>query len=83
MPSPGNPTQRSRILLTMKRGVREIGLLDVETERASGFSAAEVAFLEQIADMLANYLAAGGRYLVRKARQMNQDLTAARAASSR
>ena len=74
--SRGSSGARSRILLSMKRGIRETGLLDVETDRPNGFTAAEVAFLGEVADMLANYLSGRGKYLVRRTRRANQELRA-------
>ena len=60
---------RSRVLVTMTLGSREIGVIDVESNRPGVFSSAEVVFLEQVAEALARYLAGPGRFLVRKARQ--------------
>lgn len=60
---------RSRVLVTMTLGSREIGVIDVESHRPGTFSSAEVVFLEQVAEVLARYLAGPGRFLVRKARQ--------------
>jgi hypothetical protein len=53
----------------MKTGTREIGVLDVESDRPTGFPSAELIFLEKVADKLARYLAGPGKYLVRRARE--------------
>ena len=60
---------RSRILVTMTLGSREIGVIDVESDRPGAFSSAELVFLEKVAAVLARYLAGPGRFLVRKARR--------------
>jgi len=62
-------SSRSRVLVTMTLGSREIGVIDVESNRPGAFSSAEVVFLEQVAEVLARYLAGPGRFLVRRARQ--------------
>ena len=62
-------SSRSRVLVTMTLGSREIGVIDVESSRPGTFSSREVVFLEQVAEVLARYLAGPGRFLVRRARQ--------------
>lgn len=64
---PGTPAARSRILLSIKLGSREIGVLDVESDCPNAFGSRELVFLEQVAEALARYLAGPGRFLVRKA----------------
>jgi GAF domain-containing protein len=71
----GDPTappasaRRCRILLSMKLGSREIGMLEVESDRPEGFSPAEIVFLERVAETLARYLAGRGKFLARRARE--------------
>ena len=62
-------SSRSRVLVAMTLGSREIGVIAVESNRPGAFSSAEVVFLEQVAEVLARYLVGPGRFLVRKARQ--------------
>ena len=63
------PSPRNRILITLKVGPREIGLLEVESDRPGAFGSAEVAFLEQLSGMLSRYLAGPGKLAVRRARE--------------
>ena len=70
-PHPGelaHPASRSKILVSMKLAGRELGVLDVESDRA--FGSEDRVLLERVADVLAVFLAGAGQYLVRKARQV-------------
>lgn len=57
---------RSKILVSMKLAGREYGILAVESEREA-FRPEDRVFLENVAHLLARFLAGAGRYLVRKA----------------
>lgn len=57
---------RSKILVSMKLSGREYGILAVESEREA-FRPEDRIFLENVAYLLARFLAGTGRYLVRKA----------------
>ncbi len=57
---------RSKILVSMKLSGREYGILAVESEREA-FRPEDRVFLENVAHLLARFLAGTGRYLVRKA----------------
>ena len=70
------PETRTKILLSMKVAGREAGVLAVESAHENAFGAEDRVFLERVANKLARFLSARGKYLVRKAR------TAAQSASS-
>jgi hypothetical protein len=53
----------------MKLAGRELGVLDVESDRENAFGSDDRVLLETVATRLARYLAGPGKYLVRKARQ--------------
>jgi putative methionine-R-sulfoxide reductase with GAF domain len=57
---------RSKILVSMQLTGREYGILAVESEREE-FRPEDRIFLENVAYLLARFLAGTGRYLVRKA----------------
>jgi hypothetical protein len=59
---------RSKVLMSVKAGGRELGVLSVETDRAN-FRPEDRVLLENVADTLARFLSGPGKYLVRKARQ--------------
>jgi hypothetical protein len=62
------PETRSKILISMKLASRELGVLSVESDRENAFGAEDRVLLEDVADVLALFLAGRGKYLVRKAR---------------
>ena len=59
---------RSKILVSMKLASRELGVLSVESNRENAFGAQDRVLLEAVASTLARFLAARGKYLVRRAR---------------
>jgi hypothetical protein len=59
---------RSKILVSMKLASRELGVLSVESDREKAFGAQDRVLLESVANALARFLAARGKYLVRRAR---------------
>lgn len=70
-PHPGQlarPDSRSKILVSMKLAGRELGVLDVESDRENAFGSEDRVLLENAANLLARFLAVQGKYLVRKAR---------------
>ena len=70
-PHPGQmarPETRSKILVSMKLASRELGVLDVESDRENAFGSEDRVLLENVASVLARFLSASGKYLVRKAR---------------
>ncbi len=59
---------RSKILVSMRLASRELGVLSVESDRQNAFGAQDRVLLEAVANVLARFLAARGKYLVRRAR---------------
>lgn len=68
-----HPTQfaaagtRKKVIVEMKIAGREIGFLNVESERENAFGSEERVLLERVAGLLAKFLTGPGKYLVRKA----------------
>jgi putative methionine-R-sulfoxide reductase with GAF domain len=58
---------RKKVIVTMKIAGREIGFLNVESNRENAFGADERVLLERVAGLLAKFLTDQGKYLVRKA----------------
>ena len=73
LPSAAHPAQfeasgtRKKVIVTMKIAGREIGFLNVESNRENAFGADERVLLERVAGLLAKFLSGPGKYLVRKA----------------
>ena len=67
------PATRSKILISIKLATHELGVLAVETDRESAFGPENRVLLETVANLLARFLAANGKYLVRKARQISTE----------
>ena len=63
------PGGRKKIIVAMKIAGREIGFLNVESDRDHAFGSEERVLIEQVAGRLARFLAGPGKYLVRKAAQ--------------
>jgi len=61
------PGTRKKILVAMRLGGREIGFLNVESDRENSFGAEDRVLLERVAGLLARFLTGPGKYLVRKA----------------
>lgn len=59
---------RSKILVSMRLASRELGVLSVESDRPNAFGGQDRVLLEAVANALARFLAARGKYLVRRAR---------------
>jgi hypothetical protein len=66
---PALPDTRSKMLVPMKLASRELGVLDVESDRENAFGPTDRVLLENVATMLARFLAGPGKYIVRKARE--------------
>lgn len=58
---------RKKVIVTVKIAGREIGFLNVESDRENAFGAEERVLLERVAGLLAKFLTGPGKYLVRKA----------------
>ena len=63
-----SPETKSKILVSMKMAGRELGVLDVESDRENAFGPGDRVLLESVANRLARFLAGPGRYIGRKAR---------------
>ena len=70
---------RKKVIVTMKIAGREIGFLNVESNRDNAFGADERVLLERVAGLLARFLTSRGKYLVRKAGEAEQKPRAAAA----
>ena len=62
------PETRSKLLVSMKLAGRELGVLDVESDRENAFGSEDRVLLENVANRLARFLTGRGKYLVREAR---------------
>jgi putative methionine-R-sulfoxide reductase with GAF domain len=70
---------RKKVIVAMKIAGREIGFLNVESNRENAFGADERVLLERVAGLLAKFLTGPGKYLVRKAGEPEQKPQAAAA----
>ncbi|PYV80977.1 MAG: hypothetical protein DMG93_17115 [Acidobacteria bacterium] len=59
-----------KIVVAIKIAGREVGFLNVESNRASAFGAEDRVLLERVAGLLARFLTGPGKYLVRRASQI-------------
>jgi len=67
---PGQLTNASavkKILVSMKIGTHEIGVLSAESSRENAFGAEDRVLLERVAARLARFLTGPGKYIVRRA----------------
>jgi hypothetical protein len=71
---------RKKVIVSMKIAGREIGFLNVESDRENAFGSEERVLLERVAGLLAKFLTGPGKYLVRKAGQPEPTPRAAAAA---
>lgn len=60
---------KSEIVVPIKIAGRILGVIDVESDQPNRFGRAERILLEKVAQKLARFLTAKGKYLVRKARE--------------
>ncbi len=58
---------KTKILVTMKVAGRELGFLNVESDRGHAFGSGDRVLLDRVAGLLARFLSGQGKYLVRKA----------------
>lgn len=63
------PGTVKKIVVSIKIAGREIGFLNVESDRRSAFGTEDRVLLEGVAALLARFLTGPGKYLVRKAAQ--------------
>jgi GAF domain-containing protein len=60
---------KSEIVVPIRIGGRTLGVIDVESDRASNFGSADRILLEGVAAMLARFMTTRGKVLVRHARE--------------
>jgi putative methionine-R-sulfoxide reductase with GAF domain len=58
---------RKKIIIAMKIAGRELGFLNVESDRENSFGSEDRVLLERVAGLLARFLTSDGKYLVRRA----------------
>ena len=58
---------RKKVIVAMKIAGREVGFLNVESDRENAFGPEERVLLERVAGLLAKFLTGPGKYLVRRA----------------
>ena len=56
-----------KIVVSIKIAGRELGFLNVESDRQASFGATDRVLLERVAGLLARFLTSTGKYLVRRA----------------
>jgi putative methionine-R-sulfoxide reductase with GAF domain len=71
---------RKKVIVSMKIAGREIGFLNIESNRENAFGSDEKVLLERVAAMLAKFLTGPGKYLVRRANEPEAKPRAAAAA---
>ena len=72
-PHPGAsalPESSSKVLVSIKLAGHEFGFFEVESEHEYAFGAEDRVLLENVADLLARFLAGPGKYIMRKARNV-------------
>jgi hypothetical protein len=63
------PGTQKKVIVSMKIAGREVGFLNVESDRENAFAWEERVLLERVAYLLAKFLVGPGKYLLRKAAQ--------------
>jgi putative methionine-R-sulfoxide reductase with GAF domain len=61
------PGTLKKIVVTIKIGGREIGFLNVESDRESAFGPEDRVLLERVSGLLARFLTGRGKYIARRA----------------
>lgn len=74
------PGTIKKIVVSIKIAGRELGFLNVESDRENAFGAEDRVLLERVAGLLARFLSGPGKYLVLKARKPGPAPKAAAAA---
>ena len=64
---------KSEVVVPIKLGQRVLGVIDVESDKLNAFGAEDRVLLKQVAERLAKFLVARGKYLVREARERAQE----------
>ena len=73
------PGTVKKIVVSIKIAGREIGFLNVESDREASFGAGDRVLLERVAELLARFLTGRGKYLVLKADRLGPAQKAATA----
>ena len=73
---------KSEIVVPIRIGGRTLGVIDVESDRPNSFGSQDRVLLQGVAAMLARFLTARGKVLVRHARERQEALPQARHASA-
>lgn len=60
---------RKKVIVSMKIAGREVGFLNIESDREYAFGSEERVLLERVAYLLAKFLVGPGKYLFRRAAQ--------------
>jgi putative methionine-R-sulfoxide reductase with GAF domain len=63
------PQSRTKILVSIKAGAREVGVIAAESQNENAFGREDRVLLENVANQLARFLTGPGKYLVRRARE--------------
>jgi putative methionine-R-sulfoxide reductase with GAF domain len=58
---------QKKVIVSMKIAGREIGFLNIESERENALGSQERVLLERVAYLLAKFLVGPGKYLLRQA----------------
>lgn len=58
------PGTRKKVLVSLKIAGRELGFLDVESDRTEAFGTVDRVLLERVASLLARFLMGRGKYLL-------------------
>ena len=73
---------KSEIVVPIRIGGRTLGVIDVESDRPNNFGSLDRVLLQGVAAMLARFLTARGKVLVRHARERQDALPQARCAAT-
>lgn len=75
------PGTVKKIVVAIKIAGREVGFLNVESDRSSAFGSEDRVLLERVAGLLARFLTGSGKYLVRRAAASSPEPTPRAAAA--
>jgi hypothetical protein len=75
------PGTVKKIVVAIKIAGREIGFLNIESDRQSAFGSEDRVLLERVAALLARFLTGPGKYLVRRATASSPEPTPRAAAA--
>jgi len=75
------PGTVKKIVVAIKIAGRDVGFLNVESDRWSAFGSEDRVLLERVAGLLARFLTGPGKYLVRRAAASSPEPTPRAAAA--